>query len=55
MPLYEFYCDNCGQTFEVRQSLAEHERSKPECPRCHSASRVEPQLSHFNAVTSRKS
>jgi len=55
MPLYEYRCDRCGQTFEVRQSISEHGQSKPSCPKCHSADRVEPRLSFFNAVTSRKS
>jgi putative FmdB family regulatory protein len=55
MPLYEFRCDKCGQTFEMQQSLAEHEHTRPQCPKCHSAERVEPRLSQFNAVTSRKS
>ncbi len=55
MPLYEFRCDRCGASFEVRQSIAEHEQRKPACPKCHSTERVEAMLSSFNAVTSRKS
>jgi putative FmdB family regulatory protein len=56
MPLYEFWCDKCGATFEAPQSIAEHDQHrKPECPRCHSSARVEPRLSNFSAVTSRKS
>ena len=55
MPLYEFWCDKCGATFEAPQSIADHQQQKPQCPRCHSNERVEPRLSHFNAVTSRKS
>jgi putative FmdB family regulatory protein len=55
MPLYEFYCDKCGATFEAQQPMAEHEQRKPECPRCHSSERVQSRMSNFNAVTSRKS
>jgi putative FmdB family regulatory protein len=55
MPLYEYRCDKCGQRFELRQSIADHEQSKPPCPKCRSAKRVEHLLSPFNAVTSRKS
>jgi putative FmdB family regulatory protein len=55
MPLYEFRCNQCGASFEKRQSIAEHERGRPACPRCRSAVHVEPRLSHFNVVTSRKS
>jgi putative FmdB family regulatory protein len=55
MPLYEFWCNKCGAAFEARQSVADHEQHKPECPRCHSAARIEALLSSFSPVTSRKS
>ncbi len=54
MPLYEFRCAQCGTTFEATQSMDEHARQPPPCPRCQSAARVEHQLSVFTAVTSRK-
>jgi putative FmdB family regulatory protein len=54
MPLYEFICQMCGERFEARQSIAEHERKVPACPRCHSEQRVERILSVFTAQTSRK-
>jgi putative FmdB family regulatory protein len=55
MPLYEFRCEKCGASFEEVQSIADHGQRRPECPRCHSTERVEPQLSSFSPVTDRKS
>jgi len=34
MPIYEYECAQCGEKFEVRQSLGE-DGSKLNCPRCH--------------------
>jgi putative FmdB family regulatory protein len=54
MPLYEFRCERCNQSFELRQTVDEHGRVRPECPQCHSTEHVITQLSVFQAVTSRK-
>ncbi|MBI4511213.1 MAG: zinc ribbon domain-containing protein [Deltaproteobacteria bacterium] len=54
MPTYEFRCQNCGQVFEEHQRVEEHGRQVPACPQCKSSDKVEPQLSRFHAVTSRK-
>ncbi len=32
MPIYEYYCPNCGHQLEVLQSLNE---AAPACPECH--------------------
>lgn len=38
MPLYDFHCDHCHTTFEVRASFQEKERGlEPLCPNCQSA------------------
>jgi putative FmdB family regulatory protein len=33
MPIYEYECAQCGEKFEVRQSLGE-DGSKLNCPKC---------------------
>ena len=54
MPLYEYRCESCRETFTVRQSMAEHERGQARCPRCQGG-RVSSLISTFVAQTSRKS
>lgn len=54
MPIYEYRCEQCGSRFEVTQSIAQHGREKPACPRCKSAARVASVPSTFSAITSRK-
>ena len=35
MPLYDYLCENCGETFEIRLSFQEKEASgNPVCPIC---------------------
>ena len=34
MPTYEYRCEQCGETFEQRETIAEHETAKPKCPKC---------------------
>lgn len=35
MARYDFQCEECGRTFEVREPMDEHRGdSKPECPDC---------------------
>ncbi len=37
MPFYNFQCEQCGETFDVRASIKEKEAGlEPECPKCHS-------------------
>jgi putative FmdB family regulatory protein len=54
MPTYEYRCKQCGKTFERSEHVAEHEKSHPQCPKCHST-QVEPVLADFYAKTSKKS
>ena len=36
MPLYDYQCQHCQITFEVRASFNEKEAGlQPECPQCH--------------------
>ena len=37
MAVYEFECQSCGERFEVRMGISEHDRTKdqpPACPKC---------------------
>ena len=54
MPIYEYRCEKCSQTFSVKMSMAEHEQGSIACPSC-KKSRVVPQYSAFYAKTSKKS
>jgi putative FmdB family regulatory protein len=54
MPTYEYRCDKCGEIFEQRESIAEHEATKPKCPKCE-GDRVTRVYSHVYAKTSKKS
>ena len=55
MPVYEYWCTRCRMFFEVVQSLAEHGRHRPGCPKCSRSDHVERRLSDFTAITSHKS
>lgn len=54
MPIYEYRCRKCGETFETVQSMTAHGKNQPPCPKCKSKE-VETQVSSFYAQTSRKS
>jgi len=58
MPTYEFHCNECDATFDVEESVSEHDRDLSEhrtlCPDC-GAGDVSPQVSAFEVRTSRKS
>jgi putative FmdB family regulatory protein len=54
MPIYQFMCEQCGTRFEASMTIAEHGQNRPECPKCHSESRVYGEPAMFAAVTSRK-
>ena len=35
MPTYEFICENCNHTFEIRATIQEKEKGlHPACPKC---------------------
>jgi len=54
MPLYEFWCSKCQQTFEVVQSLEQHSKQIPQCPKCNSNEHVKRGVSIFTPITSSK-
>jgi putative FmdB family regulatory protein len=54
MPVYEFKCQSCEKTFEVKQHVDEHRVKLPPCPWCGS-NKVETKVSTFFSKTSRKS
>ncbi len=38
MPTYDYQCQDCGHTFEVRATISQKTAGlKPECPACHAA------------------
>jgi putative FmdB family regulatory protein len=55
MPTYEYQCKACNRTFSVIQTLAEHEKGKPACPKCKTKRDVKQLMSTFSAQTGRKS
>lgn len=55
MPVYEFFCVRCQDAFTAVMHVDEHDRSVPECPKCHRNDEVQKRMSSFTAVTSRKS
>ena len=54
MPQYDFFCKACKKAFSKILTLAEYEKDKFKCPKCH-GNKVEQRLSHVYAVTSKKS
>ena len=54
MPTYEYRRQRCGETFEQREGVVEHEAAKATCPKCGSE-KVVPGFSAFYAKTSKKS
>lgn len=42
MPIYEYFCQDCENKFEIKASFAEKEQGlKVECPRCGSSKTVQ--------------
>ena len=54
MPTYEFHCADCGKTFEMHETVAEHDATMPKCAQCGS-DKVTKVVSAFFAKTSKKS
>lgn len=54
MPVYEYKCDKCGETFSLVMGIKEKDKAKIECPKCGS-DKVKPVYSTFVAITSKKS
>jgi len=54
VPTYAYICKKCGKEYEVVQTMSEHGRKKPACPKCKSRS-VDQVFTPFLAKTSKKS
>ena len=54
MPTYEFYCEECKESFTLILSISEYEDAKYSCPKC-KPKKVKQQISSFQTVTSKKS
>ncbi len=54
MPIYEYRCTKCGHAWTQAESIAEHGRKQPVCPKC-KARAAERVYSAFFAKTVRKS
>ena len=54
MPLYEYFCKKCGESFTLTMTISEHDKKRVQCPRCN-GTEVEQQVQSFFAKTSRKS
>lgn len=53
MPAYDFLCQECGKSFEIRASMAEHTKGlKPACPACGSRKAVQT-FTAFTVLTNR--
>ena len=54
MPVYDYVCKDCQESFELVLTLSEHDKNKIKCPKCGSTD-VEQETTEFFAVTSKKS
>ncbi len=54
MPNYSFQCKQCGERFEVHESLKEHGQHNELCPKCSSGNVVQ-RYSGISVKTSKKS
>ena len=54
MPTYVYRCEQCGETFERIEAISEHEKAKPQCPKCGS-DKVVSVPTPFMAITGKKS
>lgn len=53
MSTYEYKCKDCGYEFETVLSIFEHDKYKPQCPKCN-GKKVEQVMSSFFAKTESK-
>lgn len=54
MPVYDYFCKDCGKGFERVLTLREHDSEPLRCPNC-GGQNVEQQAASFYAVTPKKS
>ena len=54
MPLYEYLCKKCSQSFAFTMTVSEHEKKRVQCPHCN-GTEIVPQFQSFFAKTSKKS
>ncbi len=54
MPLYEFQCEKCKESFSLWLSLEDYDKGSYECPKC-KGKEVKRLVSSFQTKTSRKS
>jgi putative FmdB family regulatory protein len=54
MPTYEYRCEECGEHFELVESMSEPGAAKPQCPKCR-GEQVARVPVKFYAKTSKKS
>lgn len=54
MPTYDYHCRRCGETFSVRERIADYKPGEATCPKCKSQD-VERVISGFYARVPRKS
>jgi putative FmdB family regulatory protein len=54
MPLYEYVCKKCGESFVRTMTISEHEKQSVKCPQCKGSDVVQ-QFRSFYAKTSKKS
>ena len=54
MPVYDYLCKDCHNSFELVLTIPEHDKDNVKCPKCGSKN-VEQDAAAFYAVTSKKS
>jgi len=54
MPTYEYRCENCRKEFSRVETISQHGKKRPKCPKCGSA-KVMQVFRPFFAKTSKKS
>jgi len=53
MPLYEYLCKKCGQSFAFTMTVSEHEKKRVQCPHCN-GTEIVPQSSRFSRRLQKK-
>ena len=54
MPTYVYRCEQFGQTFERTETVSEHVKAKPQCPKC-GGDKVVSVPTPFMVITGKKS